>query len=95
MQAAIGYLRVSTREQGRSGLGLAAQSHEIEDFALREGFAVRSWHQDVQTRAGPDALLLRPGLAAALKEAKAAQYPLIENTNSTTEVIDPGLGHGA
>ena len=25
MQAAIGYLRVSTRERGRSGLGLAAQ----------------------------------------------------------------------
>ena len=24
MQAAIGYLRVSTREQGRSGLGLAS-----------------------------------------------------------------------
>ena len=51
MQAAIGYLRVSTREQGRSGLGLAAQRHEIEGFALREGFAVRSWHQDVQTGA--------------------------------------------
>ena len=30
MQAAIGYLRVSTREQGRSGLGLAAQRFEIE-----------------------------------------------------------------
>ena len=77
MQATIGYLRVSTREQGRSGLGLAAQRHEIEGFALREGFAVRSWHQDVQTGAGADALLLRPGLATALKEAKSARCPLI------------------
>jgi len=77
MQPAIGYLRVSTREQGRSGLGLAAQRYEIEAFALREGFAVKSWHQDVQTGAGADALLLRPGLAAALKEARAARCPLI------------------
>jgi hypothetical protein len=37
MQAAIEYLRVSTREQGRSGLGLAAQRHEIEAFGEREG----------------------------------------------------------
>src|SRR6266436_9656402 len=77
MQATIGYLRVSTREQGRSGLGLAAQRHEIEAFALREGFVVTSWHQDVQTGAGADALLLRPGLATALKEAKSARCPLI------------------
>jgi len=72
MQTAIGYLRVSTREQGRSGLGLAAQRNEIEVFGKREGFAVRSWQQDVQTGAGADALLLRPGLATALKEAKSA-----------------------
>ena len=68
MQAAIGYLRVSTRKQGRSGLGLAAQRDEVEAFGVREGFAVRSWHQDLQTGAGADALLLRPGLATALKE---------------------------
>lgn len=70
-------MRVSTREQGRSGLGLAAQRHDIETFALREGFAVNNWYQDIQTGAGRDALLLRLGLATALKEARAARYPLI------------------
>jgi DNA invertase Pin-like site-specific DNA recombinase len=77
MSEAIGYLRVSTQEQGRSGLGLAAQRMEIDAFAEREGFSVKSWHQDVQTGAGSDALMLRPGLAAALKEAKSAGCPLI------------------
>src|SRR6202790_5821255 len=77
MHAAIGYLRVSTREQGRSGLGLAAQRADIEAFGAREGFTIKSWHQDVQTGAGADALLLRPGLATALKDAKSARCPLI------------------
>ena len=77
MQSAIGYLRVSTREKGRSGLGLAAQRHEIEALGAREGFSIRSWHQDVQTGAGADALLLRPGLATALKKARSARCPLI------------------
>jgi len=76
MQTAIGYLRVSTQEQGRSGLGLAARVMRSKLLA-REGFAVKSWHQDVQTSAGADALLLRPGLATALKEAKSARCPLI------------------
>ena len=40
-------------------------------------FFVRSWHQDIQTGAGADALLLRLGLAAALREARAARCPLI------------------
>ena len=77
MKSAIGYLRVSTREQGRSGLGLAAQRHDIEGFCSREGLALRTWHQDIQTGAGADALLLRPGLAAALKEARTARCPLV------------------
>src|ERR1700730_16018268 len=77
MQAAIGYLRVSTREQGRRGVGLAAQRHEVERFASQEGLEVRSWYQDIQTGGGADALLLRPGLAQALKDAKLARCPLI------------------
>jgi len=74
---AVGYLRVSTRDQGISCLGLDAQRAEIRAFAARERFTVKSWHQDIQTGAGADALLLRPGLAAALKEAKSKRCPLI------------------
>jgi DNA invertase Pin-like site-specific DNA recombinase len=77
MKDAIGYLRVSTKEQGRSGLGLAAQRFDIEQFGKREGFFVTSWHQDIQTGAGKDAILLRPGLAAALKVARSLRSPLI------------------
>jgi DNA invertase Pin-like site-specific DNA recombinase len=77
MKDAIGYLRVSTKEQGRSGLGLAAQRQDIEAFGSREGFAVKNWYQDIQTGAGKDALLLRTGLAAALKQARAEHAPLI------------------
>jgi len=74
---AIGYGRVSTREQGRSGLGLAAQRGHIDTFATAEGFAIQHWYQDIQTGAGRDALILRPGLAAALKDARARHCPLI------------------
>ena len=77
MKHAIGYLRVSTKEQGRSGLGLTAQRHDVEVFGVREGFSIKSWYQDIQTGAGKDALLLRPGLAAALEEARVARAPLI------------------
>ena len=77
MKDAIGYLRVSTKEQGRSGLGLAAQRKDIETFGTREGFALKSWYQDIQTGAGADALLLRPGLAAAIRDARASHLALI------------------
>jgi DNA invertase Pin-like site-specific DNA recombinase len=77
MQAAIGYLRVSTQEQGKSGLGLGAQRQAIEAFACNEGMPVLAWYQDIQTGGGADALQLRPGLAAALKHARKTRFALI------------------
>lgn len=77
MKAAIGYLRVSTREQGRRGFSLETQRRDIGAFGEREGFTITSWHQDVQTGKGADPLQLRPGLAAALKQARLKRCPLI------------------
>jgi DNA invertase Pin-like site-specific DNA recombinase len=77
MSQAIGYTRVSTAEQGRSGLGLAAQRQAIADFAKVEGITITAWHEDVQTGKGTDALAQRPGLRAALRAAKAAKGPLV------------------
>lgn len=77
MAAAVAYLRVSTREQGRSGLGLAAQRADIESFAKSAGFTISEWHQDVQTGKGADAITVRPGLRNALAAARKARGPLI------------------
>jgi DNA invertase Pin-like site-specific DNA recombinase len=77
MQQAIGYTRVSTAQQKRSGLGLEAQRKEIERFALAEGYTIASWYQDIQTGKGADALNLRPGLRAALSHSRKLRSPLI------------------
>jgi hypothetical protein len=42
-----------------------------------EGSTIASLYQDVQTGGGADALKLRPGLAAALKQARLRRCPLI------------------
>jgi DNA invertase Pin-like site-specific DNA recombinase len=57
----IGYLRVSTEEQARSGLGLAAQRHTITNEAKRRGWSV-TWAIDHASGRNLD----RPGLREAL-----------------------------
>lgn len=42
-KAAVGYLRVNTAQQGRSGLGLDAQREAVRAFADREGYSVSAW----------------------------------------------------
>ena len=74
---AVAYLRVSTAEQGRSGLGLDAQRAAIKAFAKREGIDVSAWHSEVETGKGADALERRPKLAEALRDAEKLKVPVL------------------
>jgi len=76
-QTTVGYVRVSTAEQGRSGLGLAAQRAAIARFAEAEGLDVTHVYQEIETGSGSDALDRRPQLAAALKAARKAKAPVL------------------
>ncbi len=66
----IGYVRVSTAQQGRSGLGIEAQKEALERFAAAEGFTLVRMFVEIETGKGADALDRRPQLAAALSEAR-------------------------
>jgi DNA invertase Pin-like site-specific DNA recombinase len=69
----IAYYRVSTAQQGRSGLGLEAQRAAVAAFAKAEGLEVAAEFTEVETGKGADALDRRPQLRAALKAAKRAK----------------------
>jgi DNA invertase Pin-like site-specific DNA recombinase len=70
-RSVIAYIRVSTGQQGKSGLGLEAQREAIARFCEAEGLTQAGEFQEVETAKGADALERRPQLAAALTRAKA------------------------
>ncbi len=73
----ISYIRVSTAQQGRSGLGLDAQRVAILRFAEAEGFEEIAEYVEIETGKGADALDRRPQLTAALAEAKRHKCPVV------------------
>jgi DNA invertase Pin-like site-specific DNA recombinase len=66
----ITYIRVSTSQQGRSGLGIEAQRRTLAHFVQAEGFTVSREFVEVETGKGSDALDRRPQLKAALAAAR-------------------------
>jgi DNA invertase Pin-like site-specific DNA recombinase len=68
-KAAIEYVRVSTKQQGKSGLGLEAQRENISRFAKAEGFNIVASFVEVESAKG-DSLSRRPKLKAALAAAR-------------------------
>jgi DNA invertase Pin-like site-specific DNA recombinase len=66
----IGYIRVSTATQGKSGLGIEAQQEALARFAQAEGYELVREFVEIETGKGADALDRRPQLAAALNEGR-------------------------
>ena len=66
----VAYFRVSTREQGRSGLGIDAQRAAVARFAAAEGFEIVVEFTEIETGKGADPIERRPQLAAALAAAR-------------------------
>src|SRR6516165_3800630 len=70
VRTAVTYIRVSTSQQGRSGLGIEAQRAGLAQFAKAEGFEIAREFIEVETGKGADALDRRPQLKAALAAAR-------------------------
>ncbi len=77
MEPIISYIRVSTGQQGRSGLGIEAQRAAIARFADAEGFQVEQEFVEVESGKGADALDRRPVLAGALDAARKSTCPIL------------------
>ena len=75
MKSAVIYRRVSTSEQGKSGLGLEAQASALARFCATEGFEIAASFNDVGS--GKLGLEGRPGLTAALAKAARLKCPVV------------------
>ena len=75
MRPAIGYIRVSTAKQGRSGLGIEAQQEALQRFAEAEGYRFAETFTEVESgKHGEDH---RPALAEALERARRERAPIM------------------
>ena len=68
--AVVGYVRVSTEEQGDQGAGLEAQRHAIQEACAARGWHLVAIHQDV---ASGRSLESRPGLVTALQAVRGGE----------------------
>ena len=96
---AVAYLRVSTAQQGRSGLGLDAQREALARYTSGQALTVADEFIEVETGKGSNALARRPQLVAALAEAKRLKATLVvakldrlaRNTRFLLTLLDSGV----
>lgn len=70
MRKFVSYVRVSTLQQGRSGLGQEAQDAAVQAYLTASGGALVARFAEVESAKGADALDRRPQLRAALAACK-------------------------
>lgn len=73
----VAYYRVSTEQQGHSGLGLEAQRHAVTQHIQGRGSKLIAEFTEVETGKGSNALERRPMLAQAITMAKRKKAMLV------------------
>jgi DNA invertase Pin-like site-specific DNA recombinase len=73
MKEIVAYCRVSTKQQGASGLGMEAQRTAVETYAKANGAKVAAMYVEVESGKKSD----RPELAKALAHAKRSKATLV------------------
>ena len=77
----ITYIRVSTSQQGRSGLGIEAQRQALKQFAASEGFTVAREFVEVETGQGLGRA--RPPPAAQGRTSRRTEAPVSRSGGET------------
>jgi DNA invertase Pin-like site-specific DNA recombinase len=94
VQQAVAYYRVSTQQQGKSGLGLEAQQATVERFAAAEGYALAQAFIEIESGSDDD----RPELMAAMAEARRRRCPLmvakLDRLSRDTHFVTGLMKHG-
>lgn len=76
MKNAVAYIRVSTKAQGTSGLGLEAQEAAIAQYVAQNGCRLLATYREVET-AKKDSLDNRPALRQAIAHARRTKAVLV------------------
>jgi DNA invertase Pin-like site-specific DNA recombinase len=71
----VSYIRVSTEGQHKSGLGEDAQRRALTEFAAQHDLRTAASYSDTASGAAP--LTKRPGLAAAILDARKRKCPVV------------------